>query len=195
MPVPSASVALRCHPDTPMPAVRGIEAHASIAPDGRLRISYRLDGDTVRLRIPPPQAAPGPTDGLWRHTCFEAFVARAGAARYHEFNFSPSGQWAAYAFRAYRVRDATAGEPAAPVLHARCDVDRLDLSACIVPAALPRRAAGSRLDVALTAVIEAADGTCSYWALRHPPGPPDFHHRDGFALTLVTGEPAAPAIR
>jgi hypothetical protein len=33
-------------------------------------------------------------------------------------------------------------------------------------------------------VIEAADGSLSYWALRHPPGKPDFHHRDAFALEL-----------
>ena len=41
---------------------------------------------------------------------------------------------------------------------------------------------GSKL--ALAAVIEEVDGTKSYWALRHPPGKPDFHHPDCFALTL-----------
>lgn len=195
MPVPSASVALHRHPDTPMPAVRGIDARVSIAPDGTLRVSYRLDGDIARLRIPPPQTATGSSDGLWQHTCFEAFVAIAGAARYHEFNFSPSGQWAAYVFRACRVRDTTAAAPAAPVLRASCDAARLELSADVPPAALPRTAPRSQLDIALTAVIEDAAGRLSYWALHHPPGPPDFHHRDGFMLTLVTGEPAAPAIR
>jgi hypothetical protein len=195
MSAPTASVALRCHPDTPMPAVRGIDARAWLAADGRLCLAFGLDGDTAELRIPPPQAPAGPTDGLWRHTCFEAFVALAGAARYHEFNFSPSGQWAAYAFRAYRVRDDVAGESAAPALQVRRDTDRLELSACIPTAALPRSAAGGRLDVALTAVIEDADGARSYWAPHHPPGRPDFHHRDGFALTLVTGEAAAHTIR
>src|SRR3546814_9971873 len=38
--------------------------------------------------------------------------------------------------------------------------------------------------VALSAVIEETDGTKSYWALRHPPGKPDFHHPDCFALAL-----------
>jgi hypothetical protein len=33
-------------------------------------------------------------------------------------------------------------------------------------------------------VIESADGSISYWALRHPAGRPDFHHLDGFALLL-----------
>ena len=38
--------------------------------------------------------------------------------------------------------------------------------------------------LALSAVIEELDGTKSYWALAHPPGKPDFHHPDCFALTL-----------
>jgi hypothetical protein len=39
-------------------------------------------------------------------------------------------------------------------------------------------------EVGLSAVIEAADGALSYWALRHPAGRPDFHHPDCFALDL-----------
>ena len=33
----------------------------------------------------------------------------------------------------------------------------------------------------------AACGGISYWALAHPPGKPDFHHADGFALELSPG--------
>jgi hypothetical protein len=40
----------------------------------------------------------------------------------------------------------------------------------------------------LSAVIEAADGSRSYWALRHPSSAPDFHHPDCFALTLAAPE-------
>ena len=46
--------------------------------------------------------------------------------------------------------------------------------------------AGAR--IALSAVIEEVDGTKSYWALRHPPGAPDFHHPDCFALELPAPE-------
>lgn len=42
----------------------------------------------------------------------------------------------------------------------------------------------------LSAVVEETDGTKSYWALRHPPGVPDFHHPDCFALELPA--PAQP---
>jgi len=34
-------------------------------------------------------------------------------------------------------------------------------------------------------VIEEKDGAKSYWALAHPPGAPDFHHRDCFAIELA----------
>lgn len=36
----------------------------------------------------------------------------------------------------------------------------------------------------LTAVIEANDGTKSYWALAHPAGPPDFHNPDCFVARV-----------
>jgi hypothetical protein len=46
---------------------------------------------------------------------------------------------------------------------------------------LPNDAAGG---LGLSAVIEEANGRLSYWALAHPPGKPDFHHSDCFALEL-----------
>jgi len=42
----------------------------------------------------------------------------------------------------------------------------------------------------LSAVIEDISGGTSYWALAHPPGKPDFHHADGFALEF---SPAVPS--
>jgi hypothetical protein len=38
--------------------------------------------------------------------------------------------------------------------------------------------------IGLSAVIEETNGLKSYWALAHPPGKPDFHHKDCFAHTL-----------
>jgi tRNA modification GTPase len=42
----------------------------------------------------------------------------------------------------------------------------------------------ARLSLALSSVVESAQGELSYWALRHPAGKPDFHHPDSFALEL-----------
>jgi hypothetical protein len=36
----------------------------------------------------------------------------------------------------------------------------------------------------VSAVIEESDGAKSYWALKHAPGKPDFHHADSFAYEL-----------
>jgi hypothetical protein len=132
---------------------------------GGLSLKFLLQGNLERLRIPEPRL-PRAVSGLWEHTCCEIFVAPADAPAYHEFNLSPSGEWAAHAFRCYR-EGAMLSDPAlAPELEALIRVE------------------GRRLLIGLAAVIEAADGSLSYWALRHPPGKPDFHHRDAFALEL-----------
>ena len=44
--------------------------------------------------------------------------------------------------------------------------------------------AGKDLAAAVAAVIKANDGGKSHWAPVHPASRPDFHRRDGFALTL-----------
>jgi hypothetical protein len=49
---------------------------------------------------------------------------------------------------------------------------------------LPQNSADKSLQLGLSAVIEANDGSRSYWALLHPESRPDFHHRAGFILSL-----------
>jgi len=99
---------------------------------------------------------------------------------YREFNFSPSGEWAIHAFRGYREGAKLEEEPG-PEIKVRRTGDRLELDAEIRPDCLPP---GRSLRLGLSAVLEHADGVMSYWALRHPPGKPDFHHIDAFALQL-----------
>lgn len=175
---------LLAHPATPAPAVRGLQVTLAAVGDAPATrawlLRYALTADWRALRLPQPARAPGPADGLWRHSCFEAFVGTAHGAGYHEFNFSPSGHWAAYAFDAERQRAAT--QPGAPAPRLQCtrEGDTLTLSAWLPLAALPTGVA-SGSPVGLSAVIEAADGHHSYWALAHPPGvAPDFHHRAGW---------------
>ncbi|EXI76633.1 MAG TPA: DOMON-like domain-containing protein [Candidatus Accumulibacter phosphatis] len=190
MPVADFPLTLLCHPATPAPVVRSLEARAARTANGDLMLAYRLRGDMVRLLIPPP-AAPDRADGLWEHSCFEAFVGIAGEPGYHEFNFSPSGEWAGYAFAGYRQPAVLAAPLPAPRLTATLSAGRLELEVLIAAAALPPNAAAARLQIGLAAVVEAADvvdGSHSYWSLHHPASLPDFHHRDGFRLEL---DPAA----
>jgi hypothetical protein len=157
------------------------------APDG-LGVSYVLEGDLGRLRVPAPRP-PRPAERLWQHTCCEIFVARKGGAGYHEYNLSPSGEWAAYAFVRYRVRrEGGHAALAPPRIRFRSSGDVIELDAAIeLDGLVP--ATGGGLTLAVAAVIEDKEGSLSYWALRHPPGKPDFHHPDAFALELL---PAIP---
>ena len=42
-----------------------------------LVLRYEVLGDIDHLRLPTPMPH-GPADGLWQHTCFEAFVGLTG---------------------------------------------------------------------------------------------------------------------
>ena len=174
---------LACHPDAAAPWIRAVQVGVTVMPDGTLSLTYALNGDLDRIRIPVPDAS-ARADGLWRHTCFEAFVAVDGAAAYAEFNLSPSGQWQAYGFRAYR-EDRYPLPARHPDVDCRVARGRLLLQACIDPGGLPP---GNHLRLGLSAVLEDDRGGFSYWALRHAAGPPDFHHPEAFALSL--GRPA-----
>lgn len=147
--------------------------------DGGLSLSYRVRHQPGAIRIPAPLPS-GPADGLWQHTCCEAFVTEDGDG-YREFNFSPSGQWAAYRFTSYRERDAAFVADAAPQISFNLLADGFVLHATLPAALLP---SGHALRFGLTAVIEAAAGNKSYWALTHCAPQPDFHLRQSFALTL-----------
>jgi hypothetical protein len=143
-----------------------------------LELRYRLTGDLGFITL-PERTAPVRANGLWRHTCFEAFVKTEAGKGYLEFNFAPSARWAAYQFAAYRSHMAELPLPQ-PRISSRVDRHSFELKAA---AALSMASASTRMN--LTAVIEEKSGHKSYWALAHPPeGPPDFHHPSCFVLEL-----------
>lgn len=170
---------LSVHPTTPTSQVETLNVELSLSSDGAWNLRYDLAGDLAGLRIPTPHAAER-CDGLWRHTCFELFVGSSGTSAYREFNFSPSGQWQAYAFHAYRAGDVL--EPAlAPVIATEHRAGHLIVAVRVPPDDL---SPGQGPRIGLSAVLEDRDGGLSYWALRHAPGKPDFHHPDTFALEI-----------
>jgi len=180
--------ALKLHPDSPPTPAGCVEAEALRPAPGRLRLRFRISGGIGDLVIPSPAIA-ARVDELWKHTCLEAFVRLPDGQAYLEFNLSPSGQWAAYYFSGYRAGMAPLELLSAPRIMSTTSDDQFHLEADLDLAAsgLPETAPWQ---VALTAVIEAADDSRSYWALAHPPGKPDFHHPDGFVLTLPPAETA-----
>lgn len=162
----------------------GIEVRVRRSQPDTLLFQYVLRAEMPRIRVPSGQP-PGRADGLWKHTCFEAFIAVADASRYYELNFSPSGRWAIYSFSGYRSGMSPTDVTEPPELDVRRFDDRLELDAPIRMSDLIAREGGRMLKLALTAVIEDDSGTLSYWALKHAPGKPDFHHPDGFVLELT----------
>lgn len=183
---PVHAVTLTCHPRTPTDAVRGIVVRLCRRPGGNLAVTYSLDGDLARVRVPAP-CPPRIASRLWQHTCCEIFIACKGLPAYHEFNLSPSGEWAAYAFDAYRAPRAGKWQAAGlePHIAVRGSAGELELDAVICLDRLSAPLSGAQLALALSAVIEDSNGMLSYWALRHPPGAPDFHHPEAFALELA----------
>ena len=108
-------------------------------------------------------------------TCFELFV---GGERdsYREFNFSPSGAWAAYAFDSHR--SGRRNTEALVEIETSLNNKSLSLLAKIE----------SEIDdparIGLTAVIEERDGMMRYWATAFAPGEPDFHAASVRSLLL-----------
>lgn len=175
--------ALTPHPQSLPSPVSRIAVQAVRPRPGALALSFEAVGDMAGLSL-PPAGAPARTDELWRSTCFEAFVRGPDGEAYVELNFAPSRQWAAYRLEGYRK-----GLQPAPIPDPRIEVeaaaDALRLQALVELDALAELAADAPWRLGLSAVIAAADGRIGYWALAHPPGRPDFHHADCFALELV----------
>ncbi len=185
---------LQPHPADGLAAVAGavsVELLCQAAP-GSLQIVYDIHAPQQPLLQPPEGAVPQRRDGLWRHTCCELFIAACSAeSAYLEFNFSPSGDWAAYAFDAPRqgMRPFLWQGSAAPRIRMRSagvSPHRLRVEVEL-PAPLP----AGEFRLAPTVILETSAGI-SHWAARHPGGQPDFHHPAGFSdpLPLIWGLPA-----
>ena len=172
------------HPHSPSRAVETIEVEAVRIAERKLSLHYAVHGDLARISIPAP-ATPRIGWKLWRHTCCEVFLRADEAEAYYEFNFSPSGEWVAYAFTRYREGAALTDDSLDPQVVLESRPGRLDLYALVDLPRLGRAYARGPLRLGLAVIIEEHDGGQSYWALRHAPGKPDFHHRDAFALELA----------
>jgi hypothetical protein len=178
------SAVLTAHPSTPNGAVRSLGVQIRADEPDLLVFQYSLVADMACIRVPVPGASRR-ADGLWEHTCFEAFVAAADAPGYLEFNFSPSLEWAIYRFSAYREGMSLAEIGEAPAICVHPGVDGLQLESAVHLVHLPDLRDVRRLRIAVTAVIEDKNGGRSFWGLRHPPGQPDFHHPNGFTLEVA----------
>jgi hypothetical protein len=174
--------ALLPHPTSADGAVRDLTVDVARPSAAQLKLDYRLAGDIAQLRLPEPRPAVR-SDGLWRHSCFEAFIGRAPGPEYWEYNFSPSGAWAAYHFSAYREGMSPLLKGAPPAMSCRVDDGSFEMSVLIDLAWLTRSAAGG-LTLGLCAVVESKLRVLSWWALAHPSEKPDFHTVESRVVSL-----------
>ena len=178
------SAELRPYFRSPCKAVRRISVDVGLEPgSGVFRVRYRIEGDIGRLALPATDFARR-SDGLWQHTCFEAFLRPDASESYHEFNFAPSGDWAAYRFSTRRS-DRSLPDLPAPLVRFRSAQEACDLSADIPIAALPELAAARVIHAGMAAVVETDDGGHSWWALSHGAEKPDFHDPATFLLQVT----------
>jgi hypothetical protein len=173
---------LVAHPSTP-PSDPGIKVWASVEHAGALggtattNLWFGIGAPAARFVIAQGEAER--TDELWRTTCFEAFVA-APSEMYREWNFAPSGQWAAYDFTGYREGMHNAAVDHPPYIRMEDNLTWWAVGATIAVGA------GAEWRLGLSAVLEEKDGIKSYWALAHPnPERPDFHDPACFTARLA----------
>lgn len=183
IPTELQSSTLTRHPETYCHADLVIEVRVCWSDPRSLFLTYLLKGDNARIRV-PPQRTRRRADRLWEHSCFEAFVGEVGKPEYYEFNFSPSREWAALGFRDYRDGGPIDDDGLEPKIAVRREAETLEIDALICMDRLLKISQGASLRLGLSAVIEDTDGQLSYWALKHPPGKPDFHHPNSFILEM-----------
>lgn len=177
-----AAAQLTRHPASPGAGVRSVATEIALDAAGGLRLSYRVDGTTDRVRW-PVATNPGRADGLWQHSCFEVFLRGDERPSYLEFNFSPSGAWAAYRF-AGRRSGVEAPDMPPPRIGFRLAPGLAEMTVELAPAALAGILDAATIHAGLAVVLEDELGRLSHWALAHGGEAPDFHDPAAFGIAL-----------
>ena len=165
-------------PSEPFKVWVNVEHSAAFSATATTNIWFGIGAPASRFVIPEP-VEPKRADDLWKTTCFEAFLRVPGAAAYREWNFAPSGEWAAYDFTAYR-EGRTNADVTTPYIRVEDNFTWWAFGATISVEAT------GVWEFGLSAILEETDGTKSYWAVTHPEGDkPDFHDPACFAARLA----------
>jgi len=161
-----------------------MEAQIEMQPQGFL-ITFELSGPGVAsVLLSPKNEKPSRKNDLWKETCFECFFGVGHSKEYFEFNGSPSGDWALYAFQQYRdgMKEVVLNPVDSPIL-LKCEKSA-DYLCCVWR--VPYFSTAILQNASLTAVLKTGPGAAdvSYWASKHAGAKPDFHLRESFIHRL-----------
>jgi hypothetical protein len=143
-----------------------------------VHMEFHLEGKIESLLCPSPED-PTRQDNLWQSTCFEGFLNQKNGG-YLEINCSPSGHWNAYEFDSYR-------QNMRPAHHITVRLTRLekdDKEARFFIQVISEKEL-ALTHAGLTVVLETKSHEKSHWALRHPAEQADFHHADGWTVSMT----------
>jgi hypothetical protein len=175
---------LLCHSKTPAKSIDSVYCDIEYSSAGRLNLSFHVNCAVDAFVIPSLKSTSQPggrCDDLWQSTCFEAFLSVGDGTEYIEFNFAPSGQWAAYVFSNYREKRGDLALASRPEIAVDSGDGYFELQANVK---LPANIAAKISSIGISMVAEESGDHISYWALAHPSAKPDFHHRDCFTYIL-----------
>ena len=192
-------VALQPHPITTGSSDRALEVRLTPREHG-VELRYLWSGPSAQIlwpdRVPYPDLRGERRDYLWHHTCGEWFIGEVGSPGYIEFNFSPSGHWAAYRFADYRQSlGDLVWEGSPPEIEFSLEAQRAELRARVPWAAFASFVSEPvrEWQLGFTCVVEriesvspagtASAATLEYWAVSHPRAQPEFHDRRGFSVS------------
>jgi hypothetical protein len=166
-------------PQPPFTLWASAERSAAFGETATLNLWFGVSAPMSRFSVPSPADSPARRDNLWQSTCFECFLKEEGQDAYNEWNFSPSGDWAAYDFESEREGMAPADVASPPYIRTEDNLTWWGLGVTLsIPSDL-------QFTIALSAVIEERGGHRSFFALHHPTQQPDFHHPDCFTARLA----------
>lgn len=161
---------------------------AEYLPDAKnssLLLTFKISGPMSQLCLPSREAVSGWKEGIWLNSCFSCFVLNQETGQYAEFIFSPSGDWCALSFDAYRRRadtQQTAWKPEIfTFIQAASDKAHMTVKFTLLPQQREKKIFCSGLAAILHLRHHAEP---LYWALRHAGEKPDFHHPDSMVLTF-----------
>jgi hypothetical protein len=149
---------------------------------GAMKIKFQVEGALDLFLWRRTCEVVGRCHELWRHTCFEVFFGIKGDPAYWEVNLSPNNCWNVYHFTNYRSQMQEEGSIRKPICHVVQDAGLLSFSCTLDYTGLIDDS--SDLEVGVSSVIKATDGSTSYWAIEHHGTEPDFHNRTGFSMLL-----------